>query len=181
MKIRERFIPYRRSDVVKMCIADNVLNQSETNQFKNFCEVLTALFHFELHHTLEKLKECYASFNPDKDTNNVNLFDINENQLKKNLEIELKEVLEKANYELVSQNDLDDALNSESLFKVKLHVDFNDFEEVLFFRRGLKNNTETVNKWFGLKNKILIWMYMSEYLYMCALKKKNTSKKKEFM
>lgn len=153
MITRERFVPFRRSDIVKMCLADNVLSQSEKKQFLSFCDVLTALFHFELHKTLEKLKECYAPFNPDKDTYTLNSSNINEKQLKTNLEAELKEVLEKANYELVSEHDMDEAFESESLFKVKLQVDFNDFEEVLFFRRGLKQKTEIVKKWFGLKKQ----------------------------
>lgn len=171
---RERFIPYRRSDIVKMCLSDNLLDKQNRKQFSQFCEVLTSLFHFELHGKLETLKECYAPFNPDKDTHTIALKEQDEEGLKTELESELRDVLEKANYERVSKEDLDEALNAESLFKVKLQVDFNDFEEVLFFRRGLKQNVETIKKWFGLKkheikldvyDRVLVYVRFKEQEY----------------
>ncbi len=171
---RERFIPYRRADIVTMCLQDAVLDEAQKTQFKNFCQVLTSLFHFELHEKLEKLKACYAPFNPDKDTISINNNAIDDKQLKINLETELKEVLEQANYEIVSQHDLNEALHSESLFKVKLHVDFNDFEEVLFFRRGTTHQSETIREWFGLKRKqinlevydrVLVYVRFKEQAY----------------
>lgn len=152
MLTRERFIPYRRADIINMCLQDKVLNERDLVQFANFCQVLSSLFHFELHKQLEKLKECYAPFNPDRDTVLVNNGQ-DAKQLKINLESELREVLEKANYEIVSQADLNEALECESLFKVKLQVDFNDFEEVLFFRRGITEKTESIRQWFGLRTK----------------------------
>ena len=150
---RERFIPYRRTDVIKMCQSDEQLSKYDVKSFLNFCQIITALFHFELHKRLEHLKECYAPFNPDSDTLYVAGDESSEKELKVKLENELKKVLEQANYEKVSESDLDDALRSESLFKVKLQVDFDDFEEVLFFRRGINHNVETVSEWFGLKKQ----------------------------
>ena len=152
MSSSERFIPYRRDDIVTMCIQDKGLSDSEVKAFGDFCKILTALFHFELHENLELLKNYYAPFNPDRDTK---LLGDQEGKAdaKEKLEKELKVILEKANFERISENDLQDALECESLFKVKLQVDFNDFEEVLFFRRGVSNRTETVSTWFGLRKK----------------------------
>mgnify|MGYP003643078404 CR=1 FL=1 len=153
MKVRERFIPYRRTDVVTMCQADAGLAKNDVEAFNGFCEMLTALFHFELHKRLEQLKNYYAPFDPDRDTRSIDTGDIDVNELKILLEDQLKLVLEQANFESVSEADLQDAMHAESLFKVKLQVDFDDFEEVLFFRRGLSDKTETVSQWFGLKKR----------------------------
>ena len=155
MKVRERFIPYRRADVVTMCQADAGLAAEDIKAFNGFCEVLTALFHFELHKILEQLKNYYAPFDPDRDTKSIDVNNIDVNELKQLLEEQLKVVLEQANFESISEADLQEAMHAESLFKVKLQVDFNDFEEVLFFRRGLSDNTETVSQWFGLKKRTI--------------------------
>jgi len=134
MMIRERFIPYRRADVIKMCQVDDGLPDTDKNNFTNFCQIINSLFHFELHKRLEFLKECYAPFNPDSDTLQLASEEYSESEMKIKLENELKQVLEQANYEKVSENDMNDALNSESLFKVKLQVDFDDFEEGIIFQ-----------------------------------------------
>ena len=67
MKI-DRFIPFRKADVVEMCIKDARLTEAEIKEFKEFCQILEALFHFEFHTRLERLKTCYGPFNPDADT-----------------------------------------------------------------------------------------------------------------
>ena len=46
---RERFIPYRRSDVVAMCKKHAKFYKVDENEFNRFCKLTTALFHFELH------------------------------------------------------------------------------------------------------------------------------------
>ncbi|MFK7794016.1 MAG: TMEM143 family protein [Gammaproteobacteria bacterium] len=153
MKVRERFIPYRRADIVTMCQVDAGLPADDVKAFNGFCEVLIALFHFELHKKLEQLKNHYAPFDPDRDTKPIDVTNSDVNELKQLLEEQLKLVLKQANFESISESDLQDALHAESLFKVKLQVDFNDFEEVLFFRRGLSEKTETVSQWFGLKKR----------------------------
>ena len=153
MTIKERFIPYRRSDIIEMCEQDNKLSNDEIHVYKEFCKILSSLFHFELHKSLEVLKDCYAPFDPDRDTRLLDRSDEILSEQNKKLEKELIAVLEQANYERVSEQDLQEALEAESLFKVKLHVDFNDFEEVVFFRRGLNRKTEQVRVFFGLKKK----------------------------
>ena len=179
MKVRERFIPYRRTDIVAMCQADGALVAEDVKTFNGFCEVLTSLFHFELHKKLEHLKDCYAPFDPDRDTRPVGIIDADVNELKQQLETQLKEVLEQANFESVSEADLQDALSAESLFKVKLQVDFNDFEEVLFFRRGLSDKTEKITQWFGLKKRSIDLKVYDRVLVYVRFKQKEYFDKME--
>ncbi len=173
MKIRERFIPYRRTDIVAMCQQDSQLSADKVKAFNDFCEVLTSLFHFELHKRLEHLKNCYAPFDPDRDTRQIENTDANVNELKGELEKQLKVVLGQANFEPVSESDLQGALHAESLFKVKLQVDFNDFEEVLFFRRGLSDKTETISQWFGLKKSVIELQVFDKVLVYVRFKNKD--------
>jgi len=68
---RNRFIPFRKADVVDMCIKESKLSRDDIEAFKGLCQILAAIFHFEFHGHLEKLKTCYAPFNPDADTRGV--------------------------------------------------------------------------------------------------------------
>lgn len=65
----------------------------------------------------------------------------------------LTRLLEKANYEKVTQNDLQLALAESSLFKIRLQVDFEDFSEVLLFHRGESLREESVPMWLGLRQR----------------------------
>ena len=64
----ERFIPFRRSDIIKMCINDDGIPSENAQAFESFCEILSGIFHYKMHKSLETLKDCYAPFNPDTDT-----------------------------------------------------------------------------------------------------------------
>ena len=63
----DRFIPYRKQDVVEMCLRELEFDDSGTS-FRQFCELLSNSFHVEYHQTLESLKNDYAPFDPNADT-----------------------------------------------------------------------------------------------------------------
>lgn len=144
-----RFIPYRKHDLVEMCLQDNKL-AGQDDDFRQLYYMLGSIFHFEFHQIVESLKDTYASVDPDADTrafdNRRPLSDVNFVELLSNL-------LEKANYERVTQDDLDTALNESSLFKIRLHVDFDDFSEVLLFCRGVSTRRERLTSFYGLIRK----------------------------
>jgi hypothetical protein len=150
----DRFIPFTKSDVIEMCLKDAQLTQAEANGFRDFCRILEALFHFEFHARLEKLKACFGPFNPDADTRRIfNIAESEKKNLQKQLVAELTAILDAANFEKVTAEDLQQALGEESLFQIRLEVDFDDFEDVIFFRRGKSIKEETLVKLFGLRKK----------------------------
>ena len=65
----ERFIPFRKSDVVTMC-ADEVSDE-EREPFRAVVELLESLLHHEFRGRLEALKDAYYPFNPDVDVRSV--------------------------------------------------------------------------------------------------------------
>lgn len=65
---RDRFIQFRKTDIIAMCCDDSRMDVEDVAEFREFCRILEALFHFEFHGSLETLKNCYAPFNPDADT-----------------------------------------------------------------------------------------------------------------
>jgi len=180
---RNRFIPFRKADLVEMCVKDLRLTEAEVKEFKEFCQILEALFHFEFHTRLEKLKTYYGPFNPDADTRKVyNYSGPEKKNFQKKLVSEMTAVLNAANFEKVTAEDLQQALAEESLFQIRLEVDFEDFEDVIFFRRGETIKEETLIKFFGLSKKtfkftnyerVAIYIKFKEAAYFENRKRKN--------
>ncbi len=153
---KDRFIPFRKTDVVKMCTQDPRLPEDKIMGFRELNKILEAVFHFEFHQRLEALKNCYGLFNPDADTRAI--YDHSEEEkriLEKRLVPEMTAVLNAANFEKITPEDLEQALAEESLFKVRLEVDFDDFEDMFFFRCSKSQKQATVKELYGLWKKIL--------------------------
>ena len=138
-----RFIPFRKRDIVEMCLASGGLTGKDQMRFREFCHLLQSVFHFEYHQKLEAIKDSYAPLNPDRDTRKVGVFlDGDEAGFVDQLEA----LLDKANYERFEDEDLQRAFRESSLFRLRLKVDFDDFEEVLIFVRGESVREEVVRK-----------------------------------
>ena len=164
----ERFIPFRRTDIIQMCIDDGGIADGDITAFNALCELLCGIFHYQMHKSLETLKDCYAPFNPDIDTTLLKQpSPEDKRESERRLEQELTNVLNSANFDRIPQSEVNQALAQESLFKVKLFIDFDDFDEVLFFRRGVTKRKETIRSWFGLKGtEIEVIVYERVVIYV---------------
>ncbi|BBM83540.1 DUF3754 domain-containing protein [Candidatus Uabimicrobium amorphum] len=146
---REAFIPYRKADVVELCIEDGKLDETQQKKFREFCEILGAYYHFEFHELLEKLKDNFAPFNPDADTRPRVQPTITElKTMEHDLADTLRQVLKRANYSELSQESLEKALDEESLITLRMDVDFDDYEQMVFFHRGDTEETVQIKKLF---------------------------------
>lgn len=149
---RERYLPLRRTDLIDLCSDDPRLQPGDRPAFRDFARILQSVFHFEFHTRLEALKRCHAPVDPDVDTLAVTTTSPAElERLQQGLRDGLVELLQAANYEVVPQDTLTASLRGESLFRVKLAIDFDDFAELLLFRRGTSPRTATVRSWGGLR------------------------------
>lgn len=151
---RERHLPLRKQDLVELCAADARLPAADRTGFRDFCRILQSVFHFEFHAQLEELKRCHAPFDPDADTVPIAAAPAGDQaQLLQGLTDGLTRLLEAANYEQVPPETRNASLRGESLFRVRLAVDFDDFEHLLLFRRGTSEHTATLRTWFGLRRR----------------------------
>ncbi|MGJ8678795.1 TMEM143 family protein [Paraglaciecola sp.] len=151
---KDRFIPLRKTDLIQACIDDDRLPKIQNSDFISFCQLLMSTLHFEYHQKLETLKDNYAPFDPNSDTIDFQLDNPLTLQKKQQVFAQtFTQILNAANFEKITESDLQDALNEESLFKVRLAVEFDDFEEVVFYRRGEQQKTETLRKFGGLKKQ----------------------------
>ena len=120
-----------------MCIEDGRLKEEDQQKFREFCEILSAYYHFEFHEKLETLKDNFTPFNPDSATKP--LHSPSAEQIKKmeeDLVGTLCGVLEKANYTKLSQDELEKALDEEFLITLRMDVNFDDFDQMVFYHRG---------------------------------------------
>ncbi|WP_413163493.1 TMEM143 family protein [Capilliphycus salinus ALCB114379] len=145
----EAYIPYRRSDIIELCLKDGKLSREDTQTFKEFCQILSAFYHFRFHKTLEIIKENYAVFNPNADVEPLEEPNLDQyNQMQSKVVEAFNHILERANYIRLSKSIVDKALGQKSLINLQTHVDFNDFEQFLCYYRGDTTTTTKVKKFF---------------------------------
>ncbi|AWB56187.1 MULTISPECIES: TMEM143 family protein [unclassified Colwellia] len=151
----DRFIPYRKQDIIEMCLRELQLDDSELS-FRQFSDLLSNSLHVEYHQTLESLKNDYAPFDPNADTKQLDPYTTEQKaDCQASFANNFASVLNAANFEKITEQDLQDALTEESLFKVRLEVEFDDFEQVVFYRRGESQLTETITSLFGLRKQTI--------------------------
>ncbi len=161
LREKERFIPFRAADVVEMCVAQGGWQGQAEEQLRSFCRILKSVFHFEFHERLEMMKDLYSPFNPTRDTQMVRVLDADQREkIQVRFISELESTLDKANFETVSRSELEEALEQESLFFVKLQIDFDDFEDVVLYRRGMHRSRELVRPPFKLRKR---WVEFDVY------------------
>ena len=179
--VRERFIPLRKADLVDGLSTSRMVTPKDREIFLRFSTILGSIFHFEFHAKTEILKENYYPFNPDNDTVSVRRFSRAERKAHEDRLMEaFKAVLNQANYQQITPTDLTYAMNRESLFKINLFVDFEDFENQLIFRRGTRSHRVRRKKWLFKEETIDVTVYdkvaliikYKEASYFTALKRK---------
>ena len=147
------FIPFRKADLLQMCLHEWALSSEEKAQFKQFYQLLENQFHLDFHQNLESLKAAYAPLDPDSDTRPLPEGLVAAKT--ENLEQAISEVLTKANYKALDEQDLALAMQEASLFKIRLQVDLHDFDEVVLYSRGESIREEQVSRLFGLRKKTI--------------------------
>ena len=148
---RLRFIPFRKVDLIQMCLQRDALDSGQQQSFAAACEQIKSHFRREFHAIKEQLKDAYGPLDPDTDTRVVAQF--SNADAANNLTDVLEQVLNRANYERVSPRQLQQAFAQASLFDLKLYVDLDDFEEALLFTRGATPAQEEVSRLFGLSRR----------------------------
>jgi hypothetical protein len=165
----QRFIPFRKTDVVAMCVDREP--EDERESFRAFADLLSSLLHHEFRERLEALKDAYYPFNPDTDTRTVVApSEAERGEAQERVARELADLAENANFERISEADLGQAFEQESLMKVRLDVDFGDFEQVVFYQRGETVRTEEVRQWFGLRRRTMTFTNYGKVLVYVRFK-----------
>ena len=152
---REAFIPYSREELIELCIADGRLATEDIPRFRAFCEILAAHYNFLFHKQLETLKRNYAPFDPDGVDHSAMLTEAVASDLRVERFAEtLRAVLESANYTKLDDLAIHEAIANTALIDLQTEVDFNDFEEVVFYYREAKPTTLELKRFYFWKRKV---------------------------
>jgi len=146
---REAFIPFRRTDVIELCVQDGRLDANTTEAFQSFCTILSAFYHFKFHRYLETIKDNYSCFNPDAEVRPLydpSLQDYE--QMGQAVVQAFQSVLERANYRKLPQSIIQKSLDNRSLIDLQTEVDFDDFDQFLCYYRGDIDKTFSVKRFF---------------------------------
>ena len=175
---REAFIPYRRTDIVELCLEDGQLAAKDAQKFRFFCEILSAYYHFKFHQKSESLKDNFAPFNPDADTKTrIEITPNQKNKMEAKLVADFKSLLEQANYFPLSEADLQRAFKEKSLLELKTQVDFGDFDQMVCYCRGDVYKMASVKKFFkkvalrvDVFERVVLLIKFKEKAYFAAKK-----------
>jgi hypothetical protein len=154
-KDREHFIPLRKSDLVALLCKDRQLPAQECEPFRQFCLLVSSVFHFEYHRQLEELKDAYAAFDPDADTRA--LTPQSPEQRQKSMDDlfgQFTALMERANFKHLTREEIEKALQVMATEAgVRTHVDLNLFERLEVFVRGDVMGTRHRRSWKRLWRK----------------------------
>ena len=144
----ERFIPIAVEDLVDVLVASEQMQGQESRTFARVCEMFVAVYHARYHRNLLKLKRAYHLFSPDRDTVVVEAgSDLDREKLLQQVKKELNYILERANFEKLTIDEINAALNQKSPYGVEVEVDLDEFEEIALYYRGQGIRTVERRTW----------------------------------
>ena len=149
--VLERFIPISIERLAADLLDSDLLSKDQQVLFAQFHHFYSSLLHAQAHQQLQQIKHLYQPFSPDKESL-IDKETETEEQLSQ-LKASLRCILNDANYEKLSEDDLNEALNKISPHGVKVSVDFDEFNDVQLYFRGSAIQTEFHRDWKRLKFK----------------------------
>jgi hypothetical protein len=135
---REHFIPLRKADLVHLLCKDKQLPVQQRDPFRQFCTLVSSVFHFEYLKQLEELKDAYAPFDPDADTKPLKpLLPEERHKCQDELFDKFTALMERANFKRFGRDEIRAALQAASTdWGIPTHVDLGVFERLEVFARG---------------------------------------------
>jgi hypothetical protein len=150
---REHYIPMRKSDMEAMLCRDEKLTPADAEQLRKFCALVNSVWHAEYHATLDQLEDAYAPFDPDADTKTLDS-PTAEERARREAEVfeKLSLLMEKANFQPKTEEDVKKALEGTSEGGINMDVDLGVFQEGRWriFARGDAVEEKTVRRWYKL-------------------------------
>jgi len=135
---REHYIPLRKSDLVELLCRDKQMPRTDVPDFRQFCILISSVFHFEYLQKLESLKDLFAPFDPDTQTRLLqDPGKVEREKLMNRLFDEFTQLMERANFKKLGKADVEAAVEGgASDWGINMNVNFDVFEHLELFIRG---------------------------------------------
>jgi hypothetical protein len=124
-------------------------------EFTEVSRLLTAIYQLELHAELEQLERAYAPFNPDLDERAPSRASEPSPNAAKEFSERLSKILERGNYERLTEADINHAFETRSLFPINVVVDTSVYADFVIFARGETNRSASIPRLYGLARKTI--------------------------
>lgn len=145
---RSQYIPVSKSKIKKALLEREQLDQEAKGGFENLFKMFEVIWHHDLHHNLEALKEGYESMNPDV----LSEAKYTKPELDSFLET-LDSAMIDGNWAPVTTQELDEALEGEDVLAISLDVRFDEFKEMKLYKLGHHHDEIEVSSLYGLKKE----------------------------
>ncbi|HMF16122.1 MAG TPA: hypothetical protein VKE98_02895, partial [Gemmataceae bacterium] len=121
---REHYIPLRQNDLVELLLRQPGMSDDDRQQFRQFCTLVSATYHFEYYQKLQELKNEYAPFDPDSATASPVPLTAGEKQQKLDgLFQRFGWLMERANFQHLDRQAIIEAMNVVSDWGLNMQVD----------------------------------------------------------
>ncbi len=139
---RENFIPISKSEIAAH-LQKKFKSKSDREQFEQFCYVISSIFHYKYHSSLEKLKNLYSVFDPDTDKlifSNQDLSDDRKQSRENEIYKLVEQLLAAGNYIRITQEELEKSFSGVSPWGIELDVDFNSYRQYAVYYKGKRRD-----------------------------------------
>jgi hypothetical protein len=172
---RDRFIPLRKSDIIDGLIAEGPLDAAGQARLRQLARMLGAIFHYQYFEELDRLREVYFYFDPERDPPaSVPAKDLE--AAYQNLSEEFFRVLKDANFIEIPHDEITRAFGERARVRVKIKAPVEDYRCVRMFRRGHHTETIEIPAWFGLRRRPLEVVVYDDVVMMVATKPDGTTR-----
>jgi hypothetical protein len=131
------FIPVSRRELINTIIETMRQDLPEAIRFPVVFELVQTIYHARYHRYYLSLKSAYRPFNPDRDVHTQRIWSEQEKHCRqKKLFREISALLQKANYEELDENKINEALSDEMTRGLSIGVELDDYQQVLIYARG---------------------------------------------
>lgn len=163
----EHFLPFRKSAVISLCAEE--LPDGERASFLEFARLLAALVHYGFHARGDAALDAYQLVDPAEDVRMIRAATARDRAAARAIvERELVALAEAADFTRIDAAEIDRAFAEHSLVKVRLEVDDDDIDTVMFFRRGVTQRSEQVKSLYGLRRRSIEFTSYSKVLVYIA-------------
>jgi len=149
---RERFMPLNTTDIIRELSKE--IKSDRKKEFEEFSLLVEDIIHHESQAVMEELENLYFPLDPDSDK--ISIKDLSESELKKienQFYEKMSKLLDDANFDELSDDELEYALEEDSEIAVEVEVDLDDFDKLIIFKRGKTKKKEKVPKYFSILKK----------------------------
>jgi hypothetical protein len=167
---RDRFIPIRKSDLIDALIKQGPFaDEGGPEKFRQLCEMLASICHYDYFALLERLRSDYYYFNPE----------IGPHAAMDGAAIEgcytdlmqsLDRALKDANFTELPHDEIGEAHRRRTVLRVEIKAPLDDFREVRFYRRGRHTEQFEVAEWLGLRKRKVVAEVFDDVVLCIALK-----------